>query len=359
LAAEEKAWLEWKGVRDLDKAHENLKERQNQIFDLNQKIVWSVKEPQFIYHGSGPPRRTVSAFQQFDRLRYHELKYQARERASAIRQRLDFTRRARIKSLRDQRKEILAEIEAEKKRVKEHQKTMAKIAEASVRANLIVVIRTSSIEVKGRLSHVIAAALDDVGLTSVRVRKALKDQFGLTVHQVESSTGAPRLLMPMAQTGQDLEGIAGRLLGREQVGDLPSTGTFPIAAPGGRFAYLGLALKSNGSKTTFPVLFDLDVQGPRHTIAIGASGSGKSYAASLIAEGALSNDVRVIVYDSTKSWTGFAEPAKLSSESCGAFGLTSQSARGFYTTVIQPRPGDPSPTDELVSGKGVVVIAPS
>lgn len=359
LAAEEKGWLEWKGVRDLDKAHENLQERQDQIFDLNQKIVWSVKEPQFIYHGSGPPRRTVSAFQQFDRLRYHELKYQARERASAIRQRIDFTRRARIKALKDRRKEILAEIEVENKRGKEEQKTTAKIAETSLSANLIVVVRTPAIEVKGRVSRVLAAALNDVGQTSMRVRKALKDQFALAVHTIESSAGAPRLLMPKERTAQDLEGMAALLLGRAQIWDLPNTGTFPRAAPSGRFAYLGLAMKSDGSRTSFPVLFDLDVQGPRHAIAIGASGSGKSYAASLIAEGALSNNVRVIVYDSTRSWTGFAEPSKLSSESCGTFGFTSQSARGFDTTVIEPRLADPPPTDELVSGKGIVVITPS
>jgi len=81
-----------------------------------------------------------------------------------------------------------------------------------------------------------------------------------------------------------------------------------------RQAYIGLIVESEVDEetgevtyydTTQPLYFDYDGQGLEHTLAIGRTGSGKSVTGIDIVEGALENDIPVLVIDITNQWTGF------------------------------------------------------
>lgn len=374
LSREEDEYHDWRGVRDLDVAHENLKNRQEEIFDLNQKLVHNALEPQFIYNPTGTLRRTVSAWQTTDRVRFHELKYQSKERATAIRQRIEFTRRISIKELKDKRKEILAELDEERKRERDHEKTVAAVVEEGVGATVLVTVRSRAIEVRGRRDPAVRQCADDVQESARRLRRILKERLGMEFVEPPKGQGLslltpsakafplPQALASSQSVGEDLHKVVGGILeSRPAPAKLPEI-RFPT--PEGtsdrRFAYLGLALRDDFSKIPHPILYDLDEQGPRHTAVVGGSGSGKSVAAGLIVEGAALHDVPVLIFDPTGSWTGFGEPCASKSllDAYPEFGMRRDWARSFNLKVVSP--GDlqavPAILSETLDSPGITVL---
>lgn len=105
-----------------------------------------------------------------------------------------------------------------------------------------------------------------------------------------------------------------------------------------RLGYLGMVLEDVDRKSNQPYLFDLDQQGPQHTMVVGASGSGKSVTAMNLAENALFYDVPVIVFDTTGQWTGFAK--KLQNKSIlskySQLGMEKTDPRSFRTKIYTP-----------------------
>lgn len=77
-----------------------------------------------------------------------------------------------------------------------------------------------------------------------------------------------------------------------------------------RLSYMGFILEDGVNNSNFPFLYDIDYQGPQHTLIVGGSGSGKTICASNIAEGALIKNTPVLVLDTTKQWTGFLKPCQ-------------------------------------------------
>lgn len=75
-----------------------------------------------------------------------------------------------------------------------------------------------------------------------------------------------------------------------------------------RLAYMGFVLEDGAKPTGIPYLFDFDEQGPQHTLIVGGTGSGKTICASVLAEGALIQNIPVLVLDTSKQWTGFLRP---------------------------------------------------
>lgn len=74
-----------------------------------------------------------------------------------------------------------------------------------------------------------------------------------------------------------------------------------------RQGFLGFVLDGYLEATKFPLLFDYDNQAPTHTLIVGASGFGKTITAYDIAEGALFQDIPVLVLDPMIQWSGFLE----------------------------------------------------
>ncbi|AJZ76203.2 hypothetical protein SU86_007315 [Candidatus Nitrosotenuis cloacae] len=74
-----------------------------------------------------------------------------------------------------------------------------------------------------------------------------------------------------------------------------------------RLGFLGFVLDGHLETTKFPFLFDYDNQAPTHTIIVGASGCGKTITAYDMAEGALFQNIPVLVLDPMIQWSGFLE----------------------------------------------------
>ena len=77
-----------------------------------------------------------------------------------------------------------------------------------------------------------------------------------------------------------------------------------------KLAYMGFILEDGIRISDFPFLYDLDNQGPQHTLIVGGTGSGKTICASNLAEGVLIRNVPVLVLDTSKQWTGFFKPCQ-------------------------------------------------
>lgn len=368
LADAENDYFEFRGAKDLDEAHENLKNRNYELRDINQKAYHNTLEPQFIYHPGHPLRTQLSAFQTVHRWHLQDLRDRTKERASAIRQRITFSMRSKIQDLKAKRKEILDELGDEHKREKDHGKSVATLAHENSSVKLLLTIRSQSIVVEGRKNHVVAAVAQEVADVSIRLRKTLKDRFGLVFADaspdtalISSLTNTGTALVKSEELNAEVAAVAGKLIGdRPAPPRLPQV-RFPRFREGKRLAYLGLALREDLTGTNFPILFDLDAQGVRHTIACGASGSGKSFAASLIVEGALRHEIPVLVFDPTRSWTGFAEPCSSASQldAYERFGLDRGWARAYETTIVDPDADDHQALDGVTGAKGITVVTPS
>src|SRR3989338_176192 len=153
LEREKNADSEWRGGRDLEEAEETLRARKEQIFDLNQKLIANEREPQFVY---GDRKWRVSEFQTIDRVRFRELKEQTKERASAVRQRIDFTRRQCIKDLEAKVRELNEELEGERKMEADQEKHTASVIDEGLAATLLVTVRSTPVFVRGRKGEAVA-----------------------------------------------------------------------------------------------------------------------------------------------------------------------------------------------------------
>jgi len=105
-----------------------------------------------------------------------------------------------------------------------------------------------------------------------------------------------------------------------------------------RLAYMGFILEDGIIISEIPVLFDFDEQGPQHTIIVGGTGSGKTICASNLAEGALIQNIPVLVLDTSKQWTGFLRPCQ--SEDMirlyKKFGMKNVEPTGFNGKIFTP-----------------------
>ncbi len=89
----------------------------------------------------------------------------------------------------------------------------------------------------------------------------------------------------------------------------PEFGRLPtIRDKNRRLSFMGFILDDGVRISDYPFLYDLDHQGPQHTLIVGGTGAGKSICACNIVEGALIKNIPVFVLDTTKQWTGFLKP---------------------------------------------------
>jgi len=72
-----------------------------------------------------------------------------------------------------------------------------------------------------------------------------------------------------------------------------------------------------------------------HTLCAGATGSGKTVAAQVIVEEALSKDVSVVVFDPTAQWTGFFRPCKTKGmlNLYGLFNMKTDNAKSYNGNI--------------------------
>lgn len=344
-----------KGARDIDEAHEHLRNRKEEIFDLNQKLIHNEREPQLIY---SPGKWVQSAWQTTDRIRFQELKDQAKERASAIRQRIDFTRRSRIQELEGKRRDLVGEVEEERKREQEREQRIEQSMEEGVGTTVLVTLRSQPLLVKGRRREALLQSAAEVVREAAAVTRKLADRFGLTARDADESLLLSPLfpstkaaaLIPRAELEKGISKAVASLLGTAaHESQLPNLMRFPRIdeRTNKRLAYLGSALAGDLAITQAPMFYDIDQQGVRHTAVVGGSGSGKSVAASLIVEGVALHGVPVLVMDPTGSWAGFAQPCTSEAllKRYEEFRMRRGWARGFDVRIMEVPPGLTSTID--------------
>lgn len=341
----------WRGVRDVDEARENHKRRVDEIFDLEKKIISKAGENAFVI---GDHYRSLP-FQATERFRLGELRDQAKERASALKTRLDFTYRTRIKELETKVRDLREELDHDRKATKQHGERVRERLDNTTAVALIVTVRSSSVVGRGRVGPSVRDAVEDVRLRHNALARRLEqvratletadDWLALspTWGHAEPSAFAAAVeqafgLVPSAafqkQAAKAIEALLGAYPPRLA---LPDLSRFPKLAAGRRLAYLGYALDLRAAQTELPVFFDLDEQGPRHVAVVGGSGSGKSVAASLLLEGALLHGIGALVLDPTGSWTGFASPCTSSRLLAGypRFHMRPEWARAFDVRIVE------------------------
>ncbi|MBI4392720.1 MAG: DUF87 domain-containing protein [Euryarchaeota archaeon] len=359
LARERADYKEWRGVRDVDVAQDHLRNRREEIFGLEKDIIKRAGESNFLigHHYLTQP------FQATERFRLGELRDQAKERASALKSRIEFTRRNRINELEDKRRELVAELDAEKKQDKAREKEVATRLEAGLGVALLFTIRSTPIFVVGRKNPSVREAIAQVARESAELARKLAaiglevaeadPYFGLSTIFAADPTRIRGVQHPLAASLANALEATFSLTSRESFDNalekflnktfasagnapLPDLVRFPTleADKSRRLAYMGLAMGADLGPSRIPVFYDLDEQGPRHTTVIGGSGSGKSVTASLIVEGALLNRIPVLVMDPTRSWTGFLVPAStFAIKKYEQFSMKPEMARPFELEV--------------------------
>lgn len=355
LAGVRQEYARWRGVRDKDEAHENLSNRREEIFDLNQKLIANAREPHFIY---SPGKWHPSEWQRTDRVRFHEMKDQAKERASAIRSRLDFSYREEIKRLERKRRELLAEIETERKQDRATEDRAVEVLNESTAAAVLLTVQSRPLLAPGLKRDAVRAATEEVVKDARSLAAKLSERLNVHVRDAPDALTLSALFLPdvSALPAESLLGEEARralslvpraALEKDVAKVVASQLThhvelnlsrFPQPDGKRRLAYLGVALTSEQRPTQAPVYFDLDEAGPRHVAFVGGSGSGKSVAASLILEGAALHGVPALVFDPTRSWTGFAQPCSGTMlDRFKPFGLKPEWARGFDVRILDTR----------------------
>lgn len=74
--------------------------------------------------------------------------------------------------------------------------------------------------------------------------------------------------------------------------------------------FIGWIMGSSFELTELPAVIDYDLQGPRHILLAGGSGSGKTVCAQTVIEGALIKKIPCIILDPTDQWTGLLKPCE-------------------------------------------------
>lgn len=368
LARAEREYLQWKGVRNLDEAHYNLTKRQEEIADLNQKLYHNSLEPQFVYNPGHPLRKGLSAWQTNERVHFRELKDQAKERASAVRLRIDFTRRKSILDLKRKKKELTEELEAERKREKAYEKSIASIVESNLALSVSMLVRSKIVRIQGRASAAVELCEADAIETAARLRRALKERLGLEFSDAPVATGLvdptslSRALAPAEDSQEKIGRMAQHLLSRSQSRPRPPEIRFPAYAPGKRMAYLGLACAEDQSSTRVPVLYDLDALS-RHVLIVGGTGSGKSQLGRVLVESLLLQEpaIPVLIIDPTNSWTGLMEPCQSKSmlERYPTFAMRTEWARGFDAQLVDTKKDAQEAARSILSFAGASILLTS
>lgn len=122
----------------------------------------------------------------------------------------------------------------------------------------------------------------------------LKEFYGITVWQIAAVAGL------IIVTGSILAYRRMKEIERERYKKLIDYNEIPKAGP--RTIFLG-----NVAETSAKAFFEIDKL-TTHMLVAGATGSGKTVAAQVIAEEALKLNIPVIVFDPTAQWTGFLKP---------------------------------------------------
>jgi hypothetical protein len=343
LKAKDEDYQNFRGVRDQEEAHYHLTKRQEEIHDLNQKAFAALKSPEFIYSPGQPIHRVVSAWWTTDRARINEVRYQTKQRATAIRQRLDFTKRTEIRELKQKRKELQKEIEAERKAGKAHAKLVSEISEASLAGEMVLTLRKHKL-VTGSLASLPDALASEVDDAAKGLAEALRNGLRLNVESVRSPW--PSVTMPASVLLCDRDSLSSQMhetlkrLAQEPRHEEPDLSRFPRDAANSR-AYLGLALNEDFELTRFPILYDLDALS-RHVLVVGGTGSGKSVLARALVEGILLGGKPVLVIDPTGSWTGFAQACSIERmlSDYGKFGMRREWARPFPVQLLDSNSED-------------------
>ena len=106
-----------------------------------------------------------------------------------------------------------------------------------------------------------------------------------------------------------------------------------LPEPGPRSGFLGLIAESK--VRAFASLDKLQT----HVLIAGATGSGKTVAAQVIAEEALMKNISVLIFDPTAQWTGFLRPQKNRDmlSQYKHYGLNTDSARAFKGNIFVVR----------------------
>jgi hypothetical protein len=385
IAAAKDEYARWRGVRDLDEAHENLANRRDEIFDLNQKLIANAREPSFVY---SPTKWVPSEWQRTDRVRFHELKDQAKEKVSSLRSRIDFTYRDRIKQLEEKRRDLTQQVDAERKKDAQHDDAQTALLEDGLAANLLLTVRSRSVFTTRPVADSVRAASREVQREAAALKAKLQERLALKFDETDDvllltaifvpdtkalarRNGVARefaevierslSLTPRLAAEKETAKIIAQLLSRvneqpRNVGDLPR---FPNASDAAhkRLIYLGKALDSVLAQTEHLVFYDLDAQGPRHTAVSGGSGSGKSVAARLLVEGAALHGVPSVIFDPTRSWTGMATPCVGSLlKRYESFLMKPEWARAFEMRILGVEPFGTLDARESLEYPGLSVI---
>ncbi|MFC2099462.1 ATP-binding protein [Candidatus Bipolaricaulota bacterium] len=134
---------------------------------------------------------------------------------------------------------------------------------------------------------------------------------------------------------------------------VPPAGKITVSAEG---IWVGHAVHGGGRE---PVPFFLPLDKLINAYCSGVSGSGKSFFARAVAEGAIAEGVNVVVLDPSDQWAGLAFPADRAAvlELYEAFGMEPSSARGFPVDYYAPgaSPAVPLPPLARLRGKDVII----
>lgn len=385
IVAAKEEYAHWRGVRDLDEAHENLSNRRDEIFDLNQKLIANAREPSFVY---SPTKWVPSEWQRTDRVRFHELKDQAKEKVSSLRSRIDFTYRDRIKHLEEKRRDLAQQVDAERKKDAQHDDAQTALLEDGLAANLLLTVRSRTVFTTRPVADAVRVAAREVQSEAAALKTKLQERLTLKFDEADEALLLTAILIPDTKALARRDGVArefaevierslsltprlaveketakviAQLLSRaneqpKKVGDLSR---FPNAGDAGRrrLVYLGRALDSSLAQSEHLVFYDLDAQGPRHTAVSGGSGSGKSVAARLLVEGAALHGVPSVIFDPTRSWTGMATPCAGSLlKRYEPFLMKPEWARAFEVRILDVEPFGTLDARECLEYPGLSVI---
>lgn len=385
IAGAKDEYARWRGVRDLDEAHENLANRRDEIFDLNQKLIANAREPSFVY---SPTKWVPSEWQRTDRVRFHELKDQAKEKVSSLRSRIDFTYRDRIKQLEEKRRDLTQQVDAERKKDAQHDEAQTAFLEEGLAASLLLTVRSRTVFTTRPVADAVRVAAREVRREAAALKTKLQERLALKFDEADDALLLTAILVPDTEALARRDGVArefaevierslsltprlaveretakivAQLLGKvngqpKNLGDLTR---FPNAGDAGhrRLIYLGRALDSSLAQTEHLAFYDLDAQGPRHTAVSGGSGSGKSVAARLLVEGAALHGVPSVIFDPTRSWTGMATPCVGSLlKRYEPFLMKPEWARAFEMRILDVEPFGTLDARESLEYPGLSVI---
>jgi hypothetical protein len=358
--------LELRGGRYPIRYLDYLREKKKELEYLDEEIMQTLR-PVF----KSPYKSGAYGFSEemsLRRARLREERRQLKERLSELEKELDFSQRFTISSLEQEKAELEKEIAEKKRELGRHKELVKNAVERGVGIALLVTVRSGVYTCKeGEEEKCLGQAFSDVLQKTAAVAERLRSGFGVVLEEIYDHIllmsrlhlADPGLLEGFKQPeiAELREKVEGLYMLREKTDFLealrssihslfprgrdvpePELSRLPGIKDIGRkrLAYLGRIVEGGFRLSSVPAFFDIDAQGTRHTMITGGSGSGKSFAAYAVVEGMLLQGVPVIVFDATRSWTGFMlkcgerEMLRLYED----FYLKPEFARGFNTRVF-------------------------